>query len=89
MHCTVWKGTQQECLELLAVIGDNCTCTADRRGMLTTSCPAHRMLLREQRALDGLLFARRALRDRLYVEEWIRTGCASTLSSPADRGSVQ
>ena len=29
------------------------------------------MLLREQRALDGLLFARRALRDRLCVEEWI------------------
>ncbi len=80
MRSTIWKGTQAECLELLAVIGDNCTCGADRRGILTTSCPAHRMLVKEQRALDGLLFARRALRARLCVEEWVVSGCTATQS---------
>jgi len=28
------------------------------------------MLVEEQRALDGLVFARRCLRDRLRGEEW-------------------
>jgi hypothetical protein len=39
-------------------------------GMRLTSCPSHRMLVEDQRALDGLLFARR-IAAQLRDEEWL------------------
>jgi hypothetical protein len=67
---TVWHGTQQESVDLLAAVGTHCTCQVTRAGVRCTTCPAHSMLVEEQRALDGLVFARRCLRDRLRGEEW-------------------
>ncbi len=39
------------------------------------------MLVGDQRALNGLLFARRCLRDRVYMEEW-RAGIGQTHEDP-------
>jgi hypothetical protein len=65
----IWRGDQQEALELLGAVARHCTCAIDARGLRYSSCPSHRMLVEDQRALDGLLFAR-WLADRLRGEEF-------------------
>jgi hypothetical protein len=69
---TIWHGTLQESRDLLAAVNKNCACVVDGRGVRSVSCAAHWMLVDEQRALDGLIFARRCLRERLRREEWGR-----------------
>jgi hypothetical protein len=65
---TIWNGTAQEGQELCEIVRKNCACangdTAD-----ATRCAAHWMLLADQRALDGLVFARR-IGVRLVREEF-------------------
>ena len=78
----IWRGTAAESQALVDAIDHNCTCEFWRNVRLTC-CPAHRMLVEDQRALDGLLFARR-IADRLHCEEW--TGTRQVLTSP---GAVQ
>ena len=78
----IWRGTAAESQALVDAIDHNCTCEFWRNVRLTC-CPAHRMLVEDQRALDGLLFARR-IADRLRREEW--TGTRQVLTSP---GAVQ
>jgi hypothetical protein len=68
MTYTRWHGTRFEELDLLAVVRRHCTCEVDEDGVRLSVCPPHRMLLEDQRALDGLLFARRLAR-RLQAEE--------------------
>ena len=53
----IWHGSQQASLELLAAVAHNCACRV-RDGKTVSPCAAHRMLVEDQRAIDGLLFAR-------------------------------
>jgi len=64
----IWRGTPAESHALADAVDHNCACEFWMDVRLTC-CPAHRMLVEDQRALDGLLFARR-IADRLRREEW-------------------
>ena len=68
MVTVVWHGTEQESSELLAAITKNCDCKYGLMGVRISTCHPHRMLVEDQRALDGLLFARR-MRARFELEE--------------------
>jgi hypothetical protein len=63
-----WHGTQEETGELLNTIARHCACVLGARGERMSICSVHRMLITDQRALDGLLFARR-IAGRLRWEE--------------------
>jgi hypothetical protein len=67
---TSWHGTPQERRDLLRALSRNCACESGPMGTRLSSCAAHRMLVEDQRALNGLVYARR-LADRLRQEEWI------------------
>jgi hypothetical protein len=65
-----WHGRAAEYRDLVSAVGRNCCC---EYGMgARTQCAAHHMIAEDQRALDGLLFARR-MADRLRREEWMET----------------
>jgi hypothetical protein len=63
-----WSGTSQESRDLANAIANNCTCSYGETGGRRTICAPHHMLIRDQRALDGLLFVR-SIRDRLRHQE--------------------
>ena len=65
---SIWNGTQEESAALTAAINRHCTCEFDLDGERTTTCAPHRMLLDDQRALDGLVFMRQ-IAARLRLEE--------------------
>ncbi len=67
----IWRGTAAESQALVNAVDHNCTCQF-WMNVRITCCPAHRMMVEDQRALDGLLFARR-IADRLRREEWTGT----------------
>jgi hypothetical protein len=67
-----WNGTLFEELELVAAVERNCECTFDKIGVRLQACAAHSMLIRDQRALDGLLWTRHLAKQRL-AEEGITT----------------
>ncbi len=66
---TVFNGTQREGVDLLNAIARYCTCEFGLMGVRLATCAPHRMLVDDQRALDGLLFARR-MADRWRLEEF-------------------
>jgi hypothetical protein len=76
----VWHGTQQESFDLVNAIARNCTCEFGLMGVRLATCAPHRMLTEDQRALNGLLFARR-MQERLHREEFSRAK-----SAPPARG---
>ena len=78
---TTWHGTPQEALDLLTVIERNCTCEFGTMGARLSTCGPHRMLTDDQRALDGLLFARR-IADHLRLEEFSSSIARSSISEP-------
>jgi hypothetical protein len=63
-----WSGTPKESRDLANAIANNCTCTYTPSGTRRTICAPHHMLIRDQRALDGLLFIR-SIRERLLHQE--------------------
>jgi hypothetical protein len=65
----LWHGTQTEALELLQALSRNCSCVVTAEGVRLSTCPPHDMLASDQRAIDGLLFARR-IAARLRGEEF-------------------
>lgn len=65
----LWHGSQSEALELLQALSRNCSCVVTAEGVRLSTCPPHRMLSDDQRAIDGLLFARR-IAARLRAEEF-------------------
>ncbi len=75
----VWHGTQQESFDLVNAIARNCICEFGLMGVRLATCAPHRMLTEDQRALNGLLFARR-MAERLNREEFTRAK-----STPASR----
>jgi len=78
----VWHGTQQESFDLVNAIARNCTCEFGLMGVRLATCAPHRMLTEDQRALNGLLFARR-MAERLQREEFSRA--RSTTSNGRSR----
>lgn len=68
-NSVIWHGTQAETFELLQALSRNCSCVVTAEGGRLSTCAPHQMLVSEQRAVDGLLFARR-IADRLRAEEW-------------------
>jgi len=64
-----WHGTSEESLALIAAIAHNCACEFGLMGIRLNAGGPHQMLSRDQRALDGLLFARHMAR-RLRAEEF-------------------
>jgi hypothetical protein len=66
----VWNGTLAEQLDLVAAVQHNCECTFVGIGVRVRVCTGHTMLVRDQRALDGLLWNRHLVK-RLAAEEGI------------------
>jgi hypothetical protein len=65
----LWHGSQTEALELLQALSRNCSCVVTAEGVRLSTCAPHEMLSSDQRAIDGLLFARR-IAARLRSEEF-------------------
>lgn len=65
----VWYGTQEESFDLVNAVARNCSCEFGLMGVRLTTCMSHQLLVDDQRALNGLLFARRIV-DQLRAEEW-------------------
>ena len=65
----LWHGSQTEALELLQALSRNCSCVVTAEGVRLSTCAPHQMLSADQRAIDGLLFARR-IASRLHSEEF-------------------
>lgn len=63
----IWHGTPEEYSDFLLAVGRNCGCDPQGAGA-QVPCGAHR-LLRDQRTVDHLLFARR-IYDRLAHGEY-------------------
>jgi hypothetical protein len=72
MATVVWHGTLNERRELSKAMRHNCACEFSRIGVRLSTCASHHMLNEDQRALDGLLFARR-IAGRLRHEEGLDT----------------
>ena len=83
---TTWRGTASEQRDLLAALQRHCTC-AYTQGLRTSVCAGHRMLVEDQRALDGLLFVRR-LADRFRREEALDLGSPTGPASTTDRQAL-
>jgi len=62
-----WNGTPDEALALLHALRSHCECQVER-DRTVASCPGHRMLATDQRAVDGLLFMRRMAARLLAAE---------------------
>ena len=77
----LWHGTQTEALELLQALSRNCSCVVTAEGVRLSTCPPHEMLSSDQRAIDGLLFARR-IASRLRAEEFTSTSSEAATAAP-------
>ena len=78
-----WHGTRQEASALLHAISSHCSCESTTRDARARRCPPHLMLVEDQRAVDGLLFARNIV-GRLLLEEWDLTATGwATADLPA------
>ena len=64
-----WHGSRQEASELLYAISAHCSCESTDRPARSERCAPHRMLVEDQRAVNGLLFVRK-IAGRLLLEEW-------------------
>jgi hypothetical protein len=64
----IWNGTTEEALALLQALQAHCECRIDA-GRTVAPCAVHLMLIRDQRAIDGLLFMRR-MAARLVAREF-------------------
>jgi|ERR1051326_1563749 hypothetical protein len=67
MRYAKWNGTAEEWRELQIVTARHCTC------LTTQLCATHEMVVKDQRAVNGLVFARRIV-ERLLVEEFRPAG---------------
>ena len=77
----IWHGTDPEARALTEALEHHCDCRMDAGGARVSTCTAHRMLLSDQRALDGLLWMRR-IAHRLRTEEFGPPGNQEDGSAP-------
>jgi hypothetical protein len=73
----VWNGTLTEQLDLMAAVQRNCECSLDGMARCLGACSAHTMLVRDQRALDGLPWTRhlvKLLTEKGISAPWGRCG---------------
>lgn len=80
-HRAIWHGSKQESLELLLAVGRNCACRI-QDGKTVSACAAHRMLAEDQRAIDGLLFARNIMTHLMQEEFTTSHTMPAPLESP-------
>src|SRR5438309_1430884 len=78
-NSVVWHGSQSETFELLQALSRNCSCVVTAEGVRLSTCAPHQMLVNDQRAIDGLLFARR-IADRLRREEFAAVTSEAAIS---------
>lgn len=78
-----WFGTRQELTDLLSAFGHHCVCEVEGENVFERTCGAH-ALLADQRALNGLLFARR-IAARLRAEEELTVVSDETPAPPRRR----
>ena len=83
-----WNGTQQESFDLVSAVAHNCACEFGLMGVRVTTCTAHQMLVEDQRALNGLIFARR-IATRLRSEEWDGASTAPVISMRDFRAALE
>jgi hypothetical protein len=85
----VWRGGEADILRLLEAVQHNCACSGQRYdGERRSCCAAHQMLAFDQRALDGLLFAR-WLAAQLEGEEWDRSASIVPVTPMPSRPTPQ
>ncbi len=65
----IWRGSEAQAFELLQALNRHCACVTTARGALQSMCAPHRMLVDDERALNGLLFGRH-IAARLRAEEF-------------------
>lgn len=80
----VWYGTQEESFDLVNAVARNCSCEFGLMGVRLSTCTSHQLLVEDQRALNGLLFARRIV-DQLRAEEWSKESSRGHSSRPSHR----
>jgi hypothetical protein len=64
-----WHGSRAEGVELVETLSRHCSCEFTAQRLRAFVCAPHEMLISDQRAIDGLLFARR-IAARLRSEEF-------------------
>ena len=77
---TIWHGSEAEAVDLMRAVRHNCSCEHTATGERVGCCSAHAMLAYDQRAVDGLLFARRMAR-RWQSQERRFTGPVTPLGT--------
>lgn len=82
----VWYGSQEESFDLVNAVARNCGCEFGLMGVRLNTCSPHQMLVEDQRALNGLLFAR-SMADRLRAEEWCEDSVDSRELTPMLRAA--
>ncbi len=65
----IWRGREAQAFELLQALNRHCSCVTTPRGGLKAMCPGHQMLVDDERAINGFLFARH-IASRLQAEEF-------------------
>lgn len=75
---TIWHGSREEASDLESSLANNCACEFDTHDEHVSTCPAHRML-KDQRTLDRLLFAR-YMAERLSAQEFGLADPATSLT---------
>jgi hypothetical protein len=83
----VWNGTLSEQLDLMAAVQHNCGCSFDGTATSLSACSSY-ILLREQRALDGMLWIRHLVA-RLRAEEGISDHPGTRCVRPLDAKAVK
>ena len=73
-----WNGTPEEWHELQIIITRHCACQTPH------VCASHDMVVRDQRAIDGLVFIRRIV-NRLLAEEFLPAGQISVAERVGDQ----
>lgn len=59
MAIAEFGGDQQEAMDLVEAIANNCACEKDAHSVITKNCWLHEAMVKDQNFLNRILFARR------------------------------
>ncbi len=88
-HPVIWHGTQQDSTHLVSAIARNCACEFGLMGVRIATCAPHTMLIEDQRALNGLLFARRIVERLRHEEDLVGLPATQTPRDGTSHGEAQ